>query len=62
MICPFCDIELPVNDVVEHLVVTLNSKGLHHVHGPIEDKRMMANLIQRIAKEVGLILKVSVPK
>jgi len=65
MICPFCDPEkeISVHDKpAAHLIVTINAKGFHHVHGPISDKRMMTNMIQKIAEEAGLILKISIPK
>ena len=65
MICPFCkdNKEIAIADnPAAHLIMTIDSKGFHHVHGPISDKRLMVTMIQKIAEEAGLILKVSIPK
>ena len=62
MICPFCGKHLPAENSVEHLIVTLDSAGYHHVHGPLSNKPVMAMLLQRIAKEAGIVLRVSVPR
>jgi len=63
MICPYCkpDKEIPTNDVSVHLIITIDSKGFHHVHGPLSNKPLMVSIIQRIAEEAGLVLKVSMP-
>ncbi len=55
MDCPFCTDgeQLPVlkGEIVEHLIVTMNSKRHFHVHGPINDKEMIREFILKIAKE-----------
>jgi len=55
MICPLCTDKRELkpdkkNQLKEHLVVTLDKKNHIHVHGPIKNKELMAEMIKAIAR------------
>ena len=59
MKCPFCDIKIIEGspEIVEHLLVLLTKEGGYehtYVHGPVDDKSAMLDLIQTAAKEAGI--------
>lgn len=49
MICPLCSdhrtLDIDPADLEEHLIVTLDKNNHSYVHGPIEDKDKMRNLL-----------------
>ena len=57
--CPFCsDLRLiPVarQDIVEHLVVTMDKDSHFHIHGPIREKELIRRFILNIAKEAQIV-------
>ena len=56
--CPFCsDLRIiPVSrqDVVNHLVVTIDKDFHFHIHGPIQEKELMRKIILNIAMEAKI--------
>jgi ADP-heptose:LPS heptosyltransferase len=57
MKCPFCQIEVPEWDkpIKTHLIATKNPKDDHiHVHGPLEDKNAMRQLIDTSLETLNL--------
>ena len=47
--CPFCSpdkiLSLDKKNIAEHLLITKDHQNLVHVHGPIDNKPLMQNLI-----------------
>ena len=59
MVCPLCneEVEQLAEEPASHLVVTLSGtlKEQHvHVHGSLENKLMVAMMVDAIIKECGL--------
>jgi len=56
--CPFCSNEdktyLDRNKIVEHLIVTKDSKDHFHVHGPVTNTELIKEFIVMIAKESNI--------
>lgn len=57
MKCLFCektskDVPQFSKTIIQHLIVTMNDHGHIHVHGPIENKRIMDILISGIKDEM----------
>jgi len=56
--CPICDDNriIPVKKdlITEHLIVTLDSANHYHIHGPIENSKLIMDFILKIAEEAGI--------
>lgn len=57
MECPFCeenpDVEQWDEDILDHLIVTIDAKGHAHTHGPVEDPEKIERLLALARKATG---------
>jgi hypothetical protein len=54
-LCPFCieptNVEAWKNRIIEHLIITIDIAGHIHVHGPVNNEKIMRMLIDAAEKE-----------
>ena len=57
MECPFCedspDVEQWDEDILDHLIITIDANGHAHTHGPIEEPKKMEQLLAIARKAMG---------
>jgi len=57
MECPFCegnpDVEQWDEEIVDHLVMTIDEGGHLHVHGPTDDPKAMKRFVKVLEKYCG---------
>ncbi len=55
-LCPWCieptSVEAWKNKVIEHLVITIDINGHIHVHGPVNNDKIMRMLLDGAEKEL----------
>ena len=59
MICPLCTNKIEFkpdkkSQLKEHLIVTMDKNNHFHVHGPIKNKKLMAEMIKAIARRSNI--------
>ena len=61
--CPLCkDAKiLPIDkgEVVDHLIVTKDKKNLFHIHGPMDNKALVQDMVIFVLKEAGIGYSIS---
>ena len=56
--CPLCEDAkiLPIDkkNIVDHLIVTKDKKNLFHIHGPMNNKALVQDMVIFTLKEAGI--------
>ena len=59
MQCPLCSNLTKIkpdkkNQIIEHLIITMDKNNHLHVHGPVKNQQLMLMFIQAIAEQSGI--------